>query len=470
MSNKALTQLDHIRKKHLLWRAGFGLTLREWSALPDQSTDEILESMFAAAKKARKLDVAIPVPAEAYSEEFADMTRMEQKPLRRLRRRLKFDVANAWLGRMADPAHSALLEKLCLFWHGHFACISPRSNLAQDQLMTIRKYAMGNFGELVLAISKDPSMMDFLNARQNKKQSPNENFARELMELFTLGRGHYTERDVKEAARAFTGWSYDDQGNFQIIEKHQDTGEKTFLGRTGNWGGEDIIRIILEQKRCAEFLAEKLLRFYLGTEKANDLVEKLADQLYDNQYNVESAIRFLLESEEFYRTEYMADKIKSPIELLAGMMRQLNIRFTRSENALYLLTMLDQEMFHPPNVSGWPEGRGWINSASIANRTNLLRMLLMVDLYEIELKELPETEHIEKQQRRFSDLQVDFKDFPRMFDDRSKVGTLSALMDFCYVDKSVELQEVESLSDPGTPDFYREAFLYMMSYPEYQLH
>jgi uncharacterized protein (DUF1800 family) len=199
-----------------------------------------------------------------------------------------------WLSRMANPQESALLERMCLFWHGHFACDIKSGGLAASYLNTIRKHALGRFGDLAKGIAREPAMIRYLNNQQNRKQSPNENFARELLELFTIGRGNYTEQDIKEAARAFTGWSSNFDGTFRFRRFAHDYGSKTFMNRTGKWDGDDIIDIILEQRATAEFLAAKMYRYFVNPGDDPQHIAQIANHLYDSGYHIGETVEFIM--------------------------------------------------------------------------------------------------------------------------------------------------------------------------------
>ncbi|MCB0635218.1 MAG: DUF1800 family protein, partial [Lewinella sp.] len=207
---------------HLYARAGFGWH-PQLLARPPRNTDEAVDALFTAADAAPPLAVVMP--------DLSQLTDPQER--QRLLRELLGGQSLDWIKRMADPAESALLERVSLFWHGHFACRILAGPLAAQYLNTIRSHALGSFRELCLGIARTPAMIRFLNNQQNRKDSPNENFARELMELFTIGRGHYSETDIKEAARAFTGWSSNQRGEFVFRRGQHDFGEKTFFGRTG---------------------------------------------------------------------------------------------------------------------------------------------------------------------------------------------------------------------------------------------
>jgi uncharacterized protein (DUF1800 family) len=292
----------------------------------------------------------------------------------------------AWMERMATGP-GQLREKMALFWHGHFACRTRRPDDSLQLLNTIRARALGTFSDLLLAVSREPAMLQFLNNQQNKKEHPNENFAREVMELFTLGRGNYTETDVKEAARAFTGWSFDGQNNFVFRERLHDAGPKTFLGHTGNLGGEDVLTIILQQPAAATFLVSKLYRFFVNDVPNSAHIEQLAVAFRRSNYDLTDLAERLFSAPWFYDAANVGGRIKSPVELIAGLRRTLGVQV---DNALPLLgyqKALGQTLFEPPNVAGWLGGRNWIDSSSLLLRLQLPAILFKNAEFAVRLKD-----------------------------------------------------------------------------------
>jgi uncharacterized protein (DUF1800 family) len=278
-----------------------------------------------------------------------------------------------WLNRMLYSPHP-LREKLTLFWHNHFATSyakvqSARFMLGQYELM--RKHAQGSFAVLLQEMSRDPAMMIWLDTRDSRKGNPNENYARELMELFSLGIGHYTEQDIREAARAFTGWEI--VGAEAMFNQAQhDDGEKTVLGQKGNWKGEDIVRICLEQKAAAPFIVAKLFRFLISESlpPSPELIEPLAEQFRKSDYDFGALVRAILHSNLFFSTEAYRTKIKSPVEFALGMVRGLEGRIGTTALA-QVLEELGQNVFSPPNVKGWDGGMAWLNGQTLLYRQNL---------------------------------------------------------------------------------------------------
>ena len=229
-------------------------------------------------------------------------------------------------------------------------------------------------------------MLQFLNNQQNRKQHPNENFAREVMELFTIGRGNYTEQDVKEAARAFTGWGANVKGEFVFRRFQHDTGIKTIFGKTGNFDGDDVIDILLEQKATAYFISYKVYRFFVNEEADIEKIDWLAGRFYQSGYKIASLMEDIFTSEWFYEDKNIGAKIKSPIELLAGIRRILPMSIEEEEAQLIIQRILGQMLFYPPNVAGWPGGKSWIDSSSLMMRMRLPQLFTEQDELNVDPK------------------------------------------------------------------------------------
>ena len=269
-----------------------------------------------------------------------------------------------------------LREKMTLFWANHFVCESRNNILfTQSYNNVLRKNALGNFRDFTKTVSKEAAMLRYLNNKQNRKKSPNENFARELMELFTLGQGNYTETDIKEAARAFTGYNHNLRGEFVMRKMHHDYNEKTFFGETANFNGDDIIDIIIKQKQCAKFISEKIYGYFVNENINKNHVEEMTTVFYKD-YNIEKLMRFVLLSDWFYNAENIGTKIKSPMEFLAGINTIIPYRFEKPKQILLIQRLLGQSLMKPPNVAGWKTGRYWIDSNTLVRRLRLASMLL----------------------------------------------------------------------------------------------
>ncbi|HEV3165628.1 MAG TPA: DUF1800 domain-containing protein [Isosphaeraceae bacterium] len=286
-----------------------------------------------------------------------------------------------WLYRMIFTPH-ALLERMTLFWHNHFATSETKvNNLAQMQRQNalFRQHALGDFKALLGAIGKDPAMLVWLDSTVNRKARPNENYAREVMELFTLGRGHYTEKDVQEAARAFTGW-FIVQDRFSEVPSQHDDGVKTILGQTGPFEGGDVARLLLEQPACAEFLCGKLFRYFVSEvdQPSAELMAPLATAFRDSGYNVRVPVKMILRSRLFHDADVRRHRVKSPVEYAVGTVRALEVlKPTVSADALAeACSRMGQSLYAPPSVAGWDGGPVWINTTATLARSNLALALL----------------------------------------------------------------------------------------------
>jgi uncharacterized protein (DUF1800 family) len=289
-----------------------------------------------------------------------------------------------WLYRMIFTGHP-LRERMTLFWHDHFATSNTKVNnpeLMQRQNDLLRAHALGRFPELVAAIGKDPSMLIWLDSTANRKAHPNENYARELMELFTLGRGRYTERDVREAARAFTGW-FVQGGRFREIAAQHDDGMKTILGKSGRFDGDDIPALLLDQPACAEFLCTKLVRHFVteGDPISPELVDPLARALRASGYDIRATLGTIFRSALFHDSTMRRRRVKCPVEHAIGTIRALEIvKPTVQADALAeACARMGQGLYAPPSVAGWRWGPSWANSTTMLNRTNLVLALLSDD-------------------------------------------------------------------------------------------
>ncbi len=287
-------------------------------------------------------------------------------------------AANWWAERMMLTPRP-LEEKMALFWHGHFATEQEKVRdyrLMLDQIAMLRQNATGNFRDLLLGISQDPAMLIYLDNRKNVVGHANENFAREIMELFALGVGNYTEQDIKEAARALTGWR--NVGRRFIDDRSQhDTSEKTILGRTGNFDGEDLVDILLEEEVTARFIAGKIYRYLVRSDPGEELVGRLAAVLRDGGYELKPLLRTIFLSRDFYAAPSFATQIKSPVQLLVSTYRKLGLE--KIPGNLYfplVSSQLGQALGDPPNVAGWEGGRSWVNPSTLIERGNVLGYVL----------------------------------------------------------------------------------------------
>ncbi len=452
--------------KHLYWRAGFGLSPSEWQERQNWPVSKAVDALFAEAKKSK------PLPVPGRDLDLAALRQMDKKEAAELLKKERQVVAQqniAWVQRMANPNESALLERMSFFWHGHFACQSKSGILAVTQLNTIREHALGNFRNLVLAIAKDPSMIRFLNNQQNRKDSPNENFARELMELFTIGRGHYTEQDIKEAARAFTGWSSTVTGEFIFRERQHDFGQKTFFGKTGNFNGEDIVDIILEKRETAEFITRKIYRHFVNEEVNEQIVKDLANQFYKSDYDIAKLMRSIFESEWFYADENIGTKIKSPVELLAGIMRTLKVQFSNDQAIPFIEKALGQMLFNPPNVAGWPGGKSWIDNSTLLFRLNLVPGIINSTELNFKIKETAEEDDLKGGKRMSAS--VDLQALKSLTSGQRDMASLDALTSYLLQTPAAVGNEklAKAIESSQQEDLFKTAVMVVMTLPEYQM-
>lgn len=376
--------------KHLYSRASFGIRYAELEKLSGISPAKAVRRLLKQAENVEPLNevserLQRPPRAENPSEEVI-------KEYLRKRNEQETAINIAWTKRFAQT-EAPLLEKMTLFWHGHFACRMNDGYYLQQLNNVHRRNALGNFKTLLTEVAKAPAMLSFLNNQQNRKGRPNENFARELMELFTLGRGNYTENDVKQSARAFTGWQYKDAtGDFFFNQRQHDDGSKTFFGKTGNFSGEDIIDMILEKRQAAYFISEKLYKFFVNDTPNTQHVKELSETFYSSGYEIRPLVEKIFTSAWFYDTINVGNKIKCPVEFLAGLNRQFNIKYENMKVLLQLQRSMGQAVFYPPNVAGWAGGQNWIDSSSLLTRMKLPSVLLNGGIIESDGKADPEDE------------------------------------------------------------------------------
>ena len=291
-------------------------------------------------------------------------------------------VANWWADRMV-ATERPLEEKMALFWHGHFACGGDKVRDYRKmlgQVALFQRLATGNFRELLIAVAQDPAMLVFLDAGQNVKGAPNENFGREVMELFTMGVGNYTEQDIREAARAFTGWR-DDDLTFRMDATKHDDGEKTFLGRTGRFDGVQILDIILEQNVTANYIAGKLYRFLVREDLSPAFQERLGALLRDNKYDIAPFLRTVFLSRDFYSARSVGTHIKGPVELIVSTYRRLGLKTLPGVPDFNAASgELGQVLLNPPTVAGWAQGRAWITPGTLLARGNFAREVVLPDM------------------------------------------------------------------------------------------
>ena len=377
---------DRVKAAHLLNRAGFGGTEDEIAQVmklgPADAVDWLFDFPDAGIEEQSRDDLPNLSSLEGYPRDFAElrakqrgMTPEERQEFRQLLQRANREAVQAtaawWMKRMAYGP-SPLQEKLTLFWHGHFTTSAKDERAALlmwNQNELLRRNAVGNFRSFVQQISRDPAMLDYLNNQQNRKAHPNENYARELMELFTLGIGNYTEYDIREGARAFTGWAHD--GDEFIFRKYDhDTGNKKFFGKTGDFDGDDVIDIILAHPACAKYITGRFWNHFVYEDPEPALCESLGQHFREAKWEMRPVLRQIFASQGFYSDRAIGAQIKSPIQLIVGTVRMLGLDMPDQRVLRAALSQMGQVPLEPPNVKGWPGGRTWVNTSTLFVRYN----------------------------------------------------------------------------------------------------
>lgn len=314
-------------------------------------------------------------------------------------------------------------------------------------------------------------MLNFLNNQQNKKRQPNENFARELCELFTIGIGHYTENDIKEAARAFTGWRTTVGGQFQLVKAWHDYDQKTFMGQSGKFNGEDIIEIIFENPQTARHITTKIYKYFVNYEVNTAHIDYLSNLFYHSDYDIKTLMRGIFESDWFYDSKIVANRIKSPIELLAGMTRQSNLQFKFARQVAYLQKALGQLLFNPPNVAGWPDGKTWIDNQTLLLRLNI--PMAIAAKTEIEYKERPSLKDPEETRivKRMINGKMVLDEVFTLFSKTPENDLYDALCEYLLaVPPSIPKSKIEYGLNPANRQSYiRTMIVRIQSMPEYQV-
>ena len=409
----AVADWNYDRAAHLLAHAGFGGTTEEIQALADAGIERAVRSLVhyeaipnpkilpfvesglwdaglksfpesrpEATDRALRTGVSMGIerkpsgnrPVQPVSDRFFYWLRATMLETRRL--------GYWWANRMLQTTHP-VEEKMALLWHGHFA---THENKVRDyrkmmqQIDLFEKSATGNLRELAVKVAQSPAMLYFLDAQYNITGAPNENFAREVMELFTMGVGNYSEKDVREGARAFTGWYFDDL-EFHVDPRRHDDGSKTFLGRSGNFSGVEALNIIFEQPVTADYLAGKVYRFLVRDELSDTLRRKLGAVLRDNAYEVKPLLTAIFSSKDFYSQASYGAHIKGPVEHLVAMMKHLGVEALPGVPDFNQSTIaMGQHLLNPPSVAGWAGGKSWITPGLLIARGNVARDVLIPDM------------------------------------------------------------------------------------------
>ena len=373
--------LDATDARFLLTRTGFEANASEVAPYIGMTREQAVDALLASARtEAETSPPAWVMEAIPSVDVRRAWTQDERRDDQREQSR-RYDELRGWWVREMVTTRSPLTERMTLFWHDHFP--SGEDKVHYPQLMfrqnaLLRRDALGNFGDLLHAVSKDPAMLQYLDGAGSRKGRPNENFAREVMELFTLGEGHYSQRDVTEAARAYTGWTLDPNTlAYQFNPKIHDDGDKTVLGQMGAFDGDQVLYILLAQPETATFITTELWREFISETPDPAQIAPIAERFRASHYDIKTALRGLFLSEAFWDERNRGVLVKSPAEFVVGAVREFDIGYA-DQDATSLAGQLrnfGENLFYPPNVKGWPGGENWINSSTLLARKQFIEQL-----------------------------------------------------------------------------------------------
>ena len=368
-----MDKLGFVEARHLVSRTGFG---PEWDSIQritgmpmQQAVDFILQQ--------RNSNPTHPHAMSPWSKIVGLRKNMRTKKMIMRIAKTEGKALQHWWVKHLLTTKAPLVERMTLFWHNVFPSTIAKTlstKLLHQQNLMLRKHALGNFRTLLHEVAKDPAMLVYLDGNMNEKAAPNENFAREVQELFTVGRGQFTEKDLREAARAFTGWRVDEHsGHFVNQADLHDAGQKTILGETGNFNGEQALDIMLKHPRTAERLAERFWAEFISVSRPNPtVVRQWAQKLVSSNYRIAVLLKTVLTSNEFWTEANRGALIKSPVELAVGTLRVLPYTLPR-DNLAHQLALMGQPLFNQPTVKGWATGKEWLSTQSLLLRDQLLR-------------------------------------------------------------------------------------------------
>lgn len=364
--------------EHLLSRAGFGASRARIERAVTDGLEATIDELFAAECSR---DPYLVIRYEPEEELLEDLSQDERRallvPARQLAAQQLRNYRVDWFERILEN-EDPLRERMLLFWHGFFttaASVIEQHDKVLRQLEMLREGALGNYADLLYAIARDPAMLEYLDNDENKKKWANENLARELMELFSLGEGNYTENDIKQAARALTGRSAGPDGLYRFSMREHDTAMKKIFGVEKRFDGDDLVALLLEQEACAVWVSGRLLEYFEGRAPSQQRHARYADLLRSGEYEIEPFLRTLFADPDFYREEVIGSRVTSPIDLLVGTCHRVGL----DPPPLFFVlatSVLGQELMEPPNVKGWEEGESWISTSTILLRGNLIGILL----------------------------------------------------------------------------------------------
>ena len=376
-----LKAMETAEAHHLLMRSGFGATPQTVADLSALRYEEALSGLLAGMRTTTRTSPPEWVhqfPDQKHRQNSEEIT-AEKRKLINQQRQLKSLQLKSWWIREMMQTDSPLTERLVLFWHNHFTSSLRQvrwPELIYQQNKLFRKHLLGNYREFLESVTFDPAMVIYLDSQNNRAGKPNENYARELLELFTLGEGHYSEDDIKGAALALTGISINRRsGDVRILPRRHSRDEKYFLGQRGNFGPKEIINIILAQPRAAEHLVEKLWREFISPYPERSEVERLAALFRDGDYELRPLMKALFNSKSFRDPNNYGQLIKSPIEMVVGAVELFDLSVA-PEVLVQAVRIMGQDILDPPSVKGWPGGKEWINSQSLVERQKFLLQLV----------------------------------------------------------------------------------------------
>ncbi|GIW95605.1 MAG: hypothetical protein KatS3mg110_3646 [Pirellulaceae bacterium] len=428
---------NRARAAHLFRRAGFGADSQQLDQAVHQSPQQVVDQL-----------IEPPADITAFDQSSGDLVAfaLATGDVHRL--------AAWWMHRMLRSPFP-LQEKMTLFWHGHFATSAEKvadAELMYRQNQLFRNHALGDFRRLVHEVSRDPAMLIYLDSATNRKAHPNENYARELMELFTLGEGNYSEQDVQQLARCFTGWEIR-RKQFRFNPYQNDEGEKTLFGQRGKFTGDEAVELVLSRPQVPGFIVRKLFRFFVADEPAppDQLLQPLAEQFREEDLQLRGLLRRMLGSRLFFSDRVVGSKVRSPVDFAVTALRSLRAT-TNVQMLSEMCGKLGQMLFYPPNVKGWDGGRAWINSATLLGRANLVRQVLsdpatrfdgggLLDVARRHGKERPE----------------------------ALVDWLAELLLAVPLSETTRMELVDVGRAAGNETAFREVLYLMMTLPEYQV-
>ena len=474
---------------HLLNRAGFGGPPAEIEKI------HALGPEAAAAHFVEYEKIPDPTPDPDWAKPDPERTkkfmevrqlgeeerRKRQREIQRADRQHMLELRGWWLQRMAKGPRP-LQEKMVLFWHGHFATSVDKvreAYLMWRQNELFRRLATGNWLDMLIEVAQDPAMLIWLDQAQSRKEHPNENFAREVMELFALGEGHYAEKDITEGARALTGWSYDRLAQKFINRRFwHDSGEKVIFGKRGNFDGEDFLEMIVAQPQAARFITAKLWNFFTGQMPSEEIGAALADIFRKSNNTFKPVLRAMFLSEEFYSPSIVRNQVKSPVQWLVGSVRMLERELPPPMVCFSLTRNLGQDLFAPPNVKGWDGGLSWITTNNLLARYNEAATLVQGDMSSMSGLMLAKNPGVNMAaERRLRNTPVHSVDVEKLFSEEERTNKeklIPALEERLLQDKLKPRQEKVlrdflDLKKEPSDDTVLNAIRLVMSTPEYQL-